>query len=102
MCISYLRFKITEKDLFITDEKIKAIKESKASTNVSEVRSFLGLVTFYEKFVPNLATMAAPTYQLMRKNVPFDWNEECKNAFQALKQELNFLTSVPYRCYTYV
>ena len=51
--ISYLRFKITDKGLFKADEKIKAIKESKAPTNISEVRSFLGLVTFYSKFVPN-------------------------------------------------
>ena len=65
--ISYLGFKITDKGLFKTDEKIKAIKESLAPTNVSEVRSFLGLVTFYSKFVPNLATIAAPIYQLTRK-----------------------------------
>ena len=32
--------------------------------------------------------MAAPIYQLTCKNVPFDWNEECQNAFQSLKQEL--------------
>ena len=93
--ISYLGFKITDKGLFKTDEKIRAIKESPAPTNVSEVRSFLGLVTFYSKFVPNLATMAAPIYQLTRKNVPFDWNEECQKALQSLKQELisnRFLT----------
>ena len=93
--ISYLGFKITDKGLFKTDEKIKAINESLAPTNVSEVRSFLGLVTFYSKFVPNLATMAAPIHQLTRKNVPFDWNEECQKAFQSLKQELisnRFLT----------
>ena len=71
--ISYLGFKITDKGLFKTDEKIR---ESPAPTNVSEVRSFLRLVTFYSKFVPNLATMAAPIYQLTRKNVPFDWKKE--------------------------
>ena len=66
-----------------------------APTNVFEVQSFLGLVTFYSKFLPNLATIAAPIYQLTRKNVPFDWNEECQKAFQTLKQELisnRFLT----------
>ena len=94
MEISYLGFKITDKGLFKTDEKIKAIKESLAPTNVSEVQSFVGLVTFYSKFVPNRATMAAPIYQLTRKNV-LDWNEECQKAFQSLKQELisnRFLT----------
>ena len=94
--ISYLRFKITDKGLFKTDEKIKAIKESLAPTNVSQVRSFLGLVTFYSKFVPNMATMAAPIYQLTHKSVPFDWNEECQKAFQSLKQEL-----ISYRFLTY-
>ena len=74
--ISYLGFKIRDKGLFKTNEKIKAIKESLAPTNVSEVRSFLGLVTFYSKYIPNLATMAAPIYQLTRENIPFDWNEE--------------------------
>ena len=90
-----LGFKITDKGLFKNDEKIKAIKEGLAPTNVSEVQSFLGLVTFCSKFVQNLATMAAPIYQLTRKNVPFDWNEECQKAFQSLKQELvsnRFLT----------
>ena len=86
--ISYLGFKITDKGLFKTDEKIKAIIESLAPTNISEVRSFLGLVTFYSKFVPNLATMAALIYQLTPKSVPFDWNEKCQKAFQSLKQEL--------------
>ena len=65
--ISYLGFEITDKGLFKTDEKIKAIKESLAPTNVSDVRGFLGLVTFYSKFVPNLVTMAAPIYQLTHK-----------------------------------
>ena len=91
--ISYLGFIITDKGLFKTDENIRAIKESQALTNVSEVRSFLGLVTFYSKFVPN--TMAAPIYQLTRKNVPIDWNEECQKDFKSLKQELcsnRFLT----------
>ena len=65
-----------------------------APTNVSEVRSFLGLVTFYSKFVPNLATMAAPIYQLTRKNVPLIGMRSAK-AIQSLKQELisnRFLT----------
>ena len=80
--ISYLGFKITDKGLFKTDEKIRAIKESPAPTNVSEVRNFLGLVTYYSKF-------GQLPYQLTRKNVPFDWKEECKYAFNALKQELS-------------
>ena len=90
MCISYQgnflpRFKITNKGLFKTDEKIK---ESTAPANVSEVRSFLGLVIFYLKFLSNFSTIAEPIYQLTRKNANFDWNEACQNAFKALKTEL--------------
>ena len=70
--ISYLGFKITNKSLFKTDEKMKAIKESAAPKNFSEVRNFLSLIAFYSKFVTNLATIAAPIYQLTRRNVPFD------------------------------
>ena len=92
---SDLRLQIYQ-GLFKTDEKIKAIKKSSAPKNVSKVRNFLGLVTFYLKFVRNLATMAAPIYQLTRKNVPFDWNDECKNASESLKQEL---TSNSFRTY---
>ena len=76
-----LRFKITDKGLFKTDGKIKAIKESLAPTNVSEVRSFLGLVTFYLKFVPNRATMAAPIYQLTRKTFPLIGMRSAKKLF---------------------
>ena len=83
--IFYLCFKITDRGLFKTDEKIKTIIESQAPTNVSEVRSFLVLVIFYSEFVPNLATIAAPIYQLTRKNSPFDWNEACQTAFKTLK-----------------
>ena len=86
--ISYLGFKITDKGLSKTDEKIKPIKESQASTNVSEVRSFLGLSTFHSKFAPNLATIAAPIYQLTRKNASFDWNEACQTAFKTLKTKI--------------
>ena len=79
--ISYIGFKIEDKGLFKTDEKMKAIKESLAPTNVSEVRSFLGLVTFYSKFVPNLATMAAPIYQLTHKTFPLIGMRSAKKLF---------------------
>ena len=93
--VAYLGFKITDKGILKTREKIEAISNARAPTNITEVRSFLGLVTFYGKFIPNLATIAAPLYTLMRKDVEFEWNAECKLAFNQLKDELcsdRFLT----------
>ena len=73
-------------------KKSRKLKKSPAATNGSDVRSFLGLITFYSKFVLNLATIAAPIYQLTHKNVLFDWNKACQTTFQTLIE--NFVLKV--------
>lgn len=55
---------------------------------MEEVRSFLGLVNYVGKFVPNLATVSNPLRQLTKKGAHFEWNSEHQNAFDQLKQNL--------------
>ena len=86
--VSYLGVKIDALGIHKTDDKIKAIKNAKVPTSSADVKSFMGLVTFYARFVPSLATIAAPLYQLTKKDVPFHWSEKCSNAFNELKSEL--------------
>ena len=57
-------------------------------TNVSEVRSFLGLAGYYRRFVEGFSRIAAPLTQLTRKNVKFVWKEEFKKSFQEIKRRL--------------
>ena len=55
---------------------------------MSQVRSFLGLAGFYQRFVKNFSTIAAPINELTKKEVPFKWGEAQEKAFEELKMKL--------------
>ena len=65
-----------------TEEKVKAIRETEAPTNVAELRSFLGLVSFSSWFLPDFATTAEP------QGTKWHWGREKNEAFKALKKQL--------------
>lgn len=66
--------------------KIEAVKQFREPASVEEVRSFLGLVNYVGKFIPNLATVSEPLRRLTKKEVPFEWNQEQQEAFDHLKK----------------
>ncbi|CAB5195545.1 unnamed protein product [Rhizophagus irregularis] len=70
------------------DKKIEKIKEMKAPTTVKEVRSFLGLCSYYRKFVKNFSKIARPISDLRKKGIPFIWGREQQEAFEKLKEKL--------------
>ena len=49
--------------------------------NEKQLKSFLGLAGFYQKFIPAFSAIAEPLHKLLRKDVIFAWNEECEAAF---------------------
>ena len=57
-------------------------------TNVTELRSFLGLVNYYGKFLPDLATTLAPLYELLQKNRRWSWQKPHEFAFCKVKELL--------------
>ena len=61
-------------------------------TNITEIRSFLGLARYYRKFIKDFSKIAAPLTRLTRKQEKFVWNEACEQSFQMLKE---CLTSAP-------
>ena len=67
-------------------EKVKAIKEWKSPTSIKSVRSFLGFANYYRLFIKDFAILAKPLTDLTKKNIKFDWNNECEVAFQKLKE----------------
>jgi hypothetical protein len=59
---------------------------------VTEIRSFLGLVGYYRRFIEGFSTIASPMTRLTRKKVKFEWSKDCEASFQELKSRL---TSAP-------
>ena len=76
----------------VDPSKISAIVDWKPPKNVTEVRSFLGLAGYYRRFVNGFSIIAAPMTRLLRKNVKFEWTEECQQSFEELKK---LLTEAP-------
>ncbi|KAK2887926.1 hypothetical protein Q8A73_019374 [Channa argus] len=69
--------------------KVAAIKEWPQPTTISELRSFLGLVSYYRRFVKDFATIASPLHRVTEKGRRFEWSEACSRAFQRLKVDLS-------------
>ena len=57
----------------------------KALTSVHEVRSFLGLVGYYRRFILDFSKIAKPMTRLLRKDEKFSWTPECEAAFHTLR-----------------
>uniref|UniRef100_A0A7N2LFY1 RNA-directed DNA polymerase n=1 Tax=Quercus lobata TaxID=97700 RepID=A0A7N2LFY1_QUELO len=86
--VVFLGHVISKDGITLDPNKIKAVVNWDRPTNVSEVRSFLGLTGYYRRFVEGFSRIATPLTQLTLKNVKFEWKEECEKSFQELKQRL--------------
>ena len=67
--VSYLGHIISEEGLRTTESKVRAIVDAPEPRNVGELRSFIGMVNHYGRFLPDLAILLAPLYRLFRKSV---------------------------------
>ena len=65
--------------------KADAVVRMPPPTNVSQLRSFLGSVIFYNKFLPDISSISQPLHTLTQKNVTWAWGEIENNAFNELK-----------------
>ncbi|KAL9986226.1 hypothetical protein ACROYT_G000337 [Oculina patagonica] len=68
------------------DVKVKAVVDAREPTIAAEVRSFLGLVNFTARFIPDLATVSAPLRQLTKNGEPFVWGLEQQKSFEETKE----------------
>jgi hypothetical protein len=68
---------------------IKSIMERKPPTNLTEVRSFLGLAGYYRKFVQGFSSIAEPLALLLKKGKKFEWTNKCEESFQEFKKRLD-------------
>ena len=66
-------------------EKLGVIKDWPEPKNLHELRSFIGMCSYYRRFIEKFSMLAGPLHNLTKKNVKFVWMEKEKEAFQKLK-----------------
>lgn len=69
-------------------EKVSAIRDYPVPTSVKDLERFLGMIGWYQKFVPGFADRAAPLYALKKRDAKWEWTEECSVVFHGLKEAL--------------
>jgi hypothetical protein len=84
--VTYCSHEIGSDGLKKSQDKIDAILKVKKPENVTQLRSFLGLVQYYGKFLQNLATEARPLNELLEKTRKWKWTDQCDAAFENIKK----------------
>jgi len=79
---------ISAEGISVDPAKIATVVEWPRPTNITEVRSFLGMAGYYRRFVQDFSKIATPLTQLLRKDHKFEWTKDCEASFQELKQRL--------------
>ena len=95
--ITYCGHKIDANGLHKTQDKIEAVTNAPKPENVTQLRAFLGLFSYYSHFLPNLASVLHPLYQLLKQIVKFIWTETAQKAFKIVKEMITFdIVLTPY------
>ncbi|KHJ89073.1 integrase core domain protein, partial [Oesophagostomum dentatum] len=86
--IKFLGFILSKQGIQPDPEKTLAIDKYPTPTNITEIKAFLGMCSFFRRFVHNFALIASPLTALTKKDVPFVWTKECDKAMSHLKEAL--------------
>lgn len=86
--VKYLGHIITREGIKPNREKLQAIIDAPIPKNVSELKSFLGMIMFYSKFMKNLCVKLRALYELLKKEKEWKWTDECQKSFELCKKEL--------------
>ncbi len=86
--VEYLGHCIDKEGLHPTEEKVAAIVNAPKPNNVTELRSFLGLLNYYGRFLQNLSSRLQPLHNLLKQKQQWSWTAACDMAFEEAKQLL--------------
>lgn len=90
--VSYLGHVIDSQGLHTDPQKVEAIVNAPIPQDISQLRAVLGLVNYYAKFIPRLASHLKPLYQLLEKDKEFKFDKPCIEAFRQIKREFSSAT----------
>jgi len=86
--VDFLGYRISAEGVKPIQDKIKSILDAPAPQNESQVKSFLGMIQYYHRHLPHLASELEPLHRLLRKGVKWSWGETQERAFKAAKAML--------------
>ena len=87
--VKYLGHVVNDRGVSPDPEKVEAIQAWPRSRSSKDIRSFLGLASYYRHFIASFATIAAPSHQCSKKMTTFVWSTEAESAFTKLKTALS-------------
>jgi hypothetical protein len=90
--VPFLGHVIFVEGIAVDPSKIQEVHEWKSPRSVTQILSFLGLVGYYRRFIPNFSKITKSMIKLLEKEVKFKWSPQCEEAFLTLKK---LLTTAP-------
>lgn len=96
MEVVFLGHRLSGKGVLPSNDKVRSILNFRPPKSKEELRSFLGLVTFVSRFIPDLATINHPLRELVKQSSIFAWEDEHQNAFNQLKQRIGSIDHLGY------
>ena len=102
--VAFLGYRINKDGVGTDKKKIEAVLNWPTPRNLKEVRSYIGLCSYYRKFVKDFAGIAEPLHALTRNWVKWNWTSDCQEAFEELKRRLTstLIMALPQDEGTYV
>ena len=86
--VDYLGYRLDKKGLHPLPDKVKPILDTPAPRNENELRSFIGMLSHYRRFIPNLSIILSPLYDLLKKQSNWRWSRSEQRAFEEAKRLL--------------
>ena len=86
--VQFLGYKLSKEGLQPLTDKVEAVKVFPEPKDKSQLRSYLGLINYYGKFVGNMSSTLQPLYELLKKDHPFTQGEREKKSFASSKAAL--------------
>ena len=95
--VEYLGHVVSAQGIRTDPKKVAAMEQFPIPQDIKTLRSFLGLASYYRKFVAGFAKVAGPLHALTKKDVPFLWTPSCQKAFSELKALLTNSSLLVFR-----
>jgi hypothetical protein len=86
--VKFLEHTISQDGISVDPSKVQEVMDWKPPKSVHQICSFLGLVGYYRRFIPDFSRIVKPMTELLKKGVKFVWSEACEKAFHTLRQHL--------------